>query len=154
MVVDYLSFCWTLNVLSFQLDFTLRTGTACTTCGGNLGYVFRGTGFPMCQECFDASSCWEFCNYFYIERFQEDRNAKATWMSKFLNPNNHASVEQTADDDFVLLKLLIIYKYSYGASQLFHQTVSLRLLSSSVPSNATLAMRHGYRCQRTWGSET
>nr|XP_011462792.1 PREDICTED: uncharacterized protein LOC105351075 [Fragaria vesca subsp. vesca] len=39
-----------------QLDFAMRIGTKCAICAGELGYVFRGKGFAMCQKCFDASS--------------------------------------------------------------------------------------------------
>ncbi|XP_040375101.1 peptide methionine sulfoxide reductase B3, chloroplastic-like isoform X4 [Rosa chinensis] len=39
-----------------QVDFALRIGSKCAICGGQLGYVFRGKGFAMCQKCFDASS--------------------------------------------------------------------------------------------------
>lgn len=37
-----------------QLEFTLRIGTECAICGTQLGYVFRGKGFAMCQQCFDS----------------------------------------------------------------------------------------------------
>ncbi|XP_040373537.1 uncharacterized protein LOC112201097 isoform X2 [Rosa chinensis] len=39
-----------------SLGFTLRIGSECAICGGQLGYVFRGKGFAMCQKCFDSSS--------------------------------------------------------------------------------------------------
>ncbi|KAM5569180.1 F-box protein [Rosa sericea] len=39
-----------------SLGFTLRIGSECAICGGQLGYVFRGKGFAMCQQCFDSSS--------------------------------------------------------------------------------------------------
>ncbi|KAM0966244.1 hypothetical protein ACFX15_021472 [Malus domestica] len=46
----------TNSAVSVTMAVSWRIGTACTLCGGDLGYLFRGKGFPACQQCFDAGS--------------------------------------------------------------------------------------------------
>lgn len=56
LMVVAVSLCYTI---SFQPDFTAM-GFPCARCGENLGYVFRGKGFLLCQRCSNAGSSWEF----------------------------------------------------------------------------------------------